>query len=270
MHISNTIVAAFVGDGLDGNLAGVCPLQDWLPDVAMQSIATFNGLPETAFILLRPNRLGIRWFTPTNEVRMCGHATLASAFVLRHRLGWSDECFRFETVFGYRLTARAQDDFITLDFPAGDLAPSDPTIPSQALGLMPEQTLLGESWVCVLQNEKPVRAFEPDFEKIAKLPEDGVIITAPGDASDFVSRYFVPQSGIPEDPVTGYAHTLLVPYWSQRLGIEELHAIQVSDAGGELFCRLADDRVLMRGRARLASEGELTLDGDGIVVSATA
>lgn len=268
MEIANTIVAAFVGDGLDGNLAGVCPLHDWLPDETMQSVASFNGLPETAFVLLRPNRLGIRWCTPTNEVRMCGHATLASVFVLRERLGWGDETFVFETAFGQELRATAQDEFITLDFPAGRLEPSRSPVPAKALGLAPQETLLGESWVCVLEDEAAVRAFRPDFDEIAKLPEDGVIITAPGDGCDFVSRYFVPQSGIPEDPVTGYAHTLLVPYWSKRLGREKLHAKQVSSAGGELFCRMAGDRVLMSGRARLVSEGELTLDG-AAVASAT-
>ena len=268
MEIANTIVAAFVGDSLDGNLAAVCPLHDWLSDETMQSVASFNGLPETAFVLLRPNRLGIRWCTPTTEVRMCGHATLASVYVLRERLGWDNETFVFETAFGDELKATAQGEFITLDFPAGKLAPSQSRVPAGALNIVPEETLLGESWVCVLQNESAVRAFQPDFAEIAKLPEDGVIITAPGDNCDFVSRYFAPQSGIPEDPVTGYAHTLLVPYWSERLGSEELHAKQVSSTGGELFCHLAGDRVLMSGRARLVNEGELTIDG-GAVASAT-
>ena len=269
MQISNTIVAAFIGDGLAGNLAGVCPLQDWLPDTAMQAIASFNALPETAFVLLHPNRLGIRWFTPTTEVRMCGHATLASVFVLRHRLGWSDETFAFDTAFGDTLRANADGEFITLDLPAGEIAQSQSSIPARALGLAPQQILLGESWVCVLQDEAAVRTFEPDFEEIAKLPEDGIIITAPGDTSDFVSRYFVPQAGIPEDPVTGYAHTLLVPYWCRRLGRNEVHAKQVSHAGGELFCSLVGNRVMMSGRARLMSEGELTLEV-GIIASATA
>ena len=269
MQVSNTIVAAFVGDGLDGNLAGVCPLQEWPSDAAMQSLAAFNDLPETAFVLLTPGGLRIRWFTPTTEVRLCGHATLASAYVLRHRLGWPDETFVFETTAGVVLSAKVEDEFITLDLPTGDLAPSQSTVPAEALQVTPEQTLLGESWICVLKDEAAVRAFEPDFEAIAQLPEDGIIITAPGDASDFVSRYFVPQSGIPEDPVTGYAHTLLVPYWAARLGKKDLHALQVSQAGGELFCRLQGERVFMRGRARLVSEGEYTLD-DTSILSATA
>ncbi|MGI9413410.1 MAG: PhzF family phenazine biosynthesis protein [Hyphomicrobiales bacterium] len=265
MHISNTIVAAFVGDGLDGNLAGVCPLSDWLPDATMQAIAAFNDLPETAFVLLRPEGHKIRWFTPTTEVRMCGHATLASAFVLRQRLGHMDARFRFGTAFGQDLFVTAGDEFITLDFPAGALAPSASDVPARALGVEPEETLLGESWVCRLRDEAAVRTFEPDFDAIAAVPEDGIIITAPGDACDFVSRYFVPQAGIPEDPVTGYAHTLLVPYWAARLGKQELHAMQVSSAGGELFCRLDGDRVHMRGRARLVSESEISIDGAEVV-----
>ena len=265
MQIPNTIVAAFVGDGLDGNKAGVCPLSDWLPDETMQAIAAFNALPETAFVLLRPERHHIRWFTPTTEVRMCGHATLASAFVLRHRLGHMDDRFAFTTAFGQDLYVTADDDFITLDFPAGALAPSQSDAAARALGIEPEETLLGESWVCRLANEAAVRGFEPDFDAIAAVPEDGIIITAPGDACDFVSRYFVPQSGIPEDPVTGYAHTLLVPYWADRLGKRDLHAMQVSEAGGELFCRLEGDRVLMRGRARLVSEAEVSVDLSEVV-----
>lgn len=268
MHITNTIVAAFVGEGLDGNLAGVCPLHDWLPDQAMQSIASFNRLPETAFMRLGKDRHGIRWFTPTTEVRLCGHATLAAAFVLRQQLGWLDESFTFDTAFGQELRVAAGDEFITLDFPAGKIAPSMATTPAEALGVTPEETLLGESWVCVLRDEAAVRSFEPDFDAIAGLPEDGIIITAPGGDCDFVSRYFVPQAGIPEDPVTGYAHTLLVPFWAQRLGRHELHARQVSEAGGELFCRLKGERVLLRGRARLMSEGEVTVDG-GAVLTAT-
>lgn len=268
MRISNTIVAAFVGDGLDGNLAGVCILHEWLPDQAMQSIAAFNRLPETAFVLLGKQRHEIRWFTPTTEVRLCGHATLAAAFVLRHQLGWTDQVFLFDTAFGQELRVMAGDEFITLDFPAGNIAPSTSTLPANALGITPKETLLGESWVCVLNDEEAVRSFEPDFEAIGSLAEDGVIITAEGQDCDFVSRYFVPQSGIPEDPVTGYAHTLLVPYWAGRLGKEELHARQVSKAGGELFCRLNGERVLLRGRARLMSEGEVTID-DGPVLSVT-
>ncbi len=269
MQVSNTIVAAFIGDGLDGNLAGVCPLHEWLTDAAMQSVATFNDLPETALVLLRPNRLGIRWFTPTTEVRMCGHATLAAVFVLRHRLGWADETFVFDTAFGDELRATVEGEFITLDFPAGEIAPSQSSAPAEALGVAPQQTLLGESWVCVLEDEAAVRAFEPDFDAISRLPEDGVIITAPGESSDFVSRYFVPQSGIPEDPVTGYAHTLLVPYWAKRLGKTELHAKQVSSSGGELFCRLEGERVFMRGRARLMSEGEHTLADASVTATIT-
>ena len=265
MQISNTIVAAFVGDGLDGNLAGVCPLSDWLPDEAMQAIAAFNALPETAFVLLRPERHQIRWFTPTTEVRMCGHATLASAFVLRHRLGHMDQRFGFTTAFGQELYVTAGDEFITLDFPAGALEPSRSSTAANALGVEPEETLLGESWVCRLPDEAAVRNFKPDFDAIGAVPEDGVIITAPGETCDFVSRYFVPQAGIPEDPVTGYAHTLLVPYWANRLGKQDLHAMQVSEAGGELFCRLEGDRVLMRGRARLIGEAEVSVDGAEVV-----
>ena len=265
MQIPNTIVAAFVGDGLDGNKAGVCPLSDWLPDETMQAIAAFNALPETAFVLLRPERHRIRWFTPTKEVRMCGHATLASAYVLRHRLGHMDDRFEFTTAFGQDLYVTAEDEFITLDFPAGALSPSQSDVAANALGIEPEETRLGESWVCRLADEAAVRAFEPDFDAIAAVPEDGIIITAPGDNCDFVSRYFVPQAGIPEDPVTGYAHTLLVPYWADRLDKQDLHAMQVSEAGGELFCRLEGNRVLMRGRARLISESEVSVGVSEVV-----
>lgn len=269
MQVLNFIAAAFVGDGLDGNLAGVCPLQEWLTDDEMQSIATFNNLPETAFVNLGADTLAIRWFTPSHEVRLCGHATLASVFVLHNRLGWTDRTFTFDAMGGQVLLAAVDGEFITLDFPAGAIAETNDRRGARALGLAPEQTLLGESWVCVLEDEAAVRAFKPNFDAIAALPEDGIIVTAPGDACDFVSRYFVPQAGIPEDPVTGYAHTLLVPYWAQRLGKNDLHAMQVSQAGGELFCRLQAGRVLMSGRARMVREAEVTVNASAIV-SATA
>ncbi len=258
MRIQNDIVAAFVGDGLDGNLAGVCLLEEWLPDPAMQAIAAFNDLPETAFVVATGETYAIRWFTPTLEANMCGHATLASVYMLQQSS--SKDTYEFRSAFDYGMTARLTGGFIELDFPQNDIAPSPSSAPAQALGLEPEETLLGQSWVCRLASEAAVRNFVPDFEAIGALPEDGIIITAPGGTCDFVSRYFTPQSGIPEDPVTGYAHTLLVPYWAARLGKSELHARQISARGGELFCTLACRRVLMRGRARHERHATLTVD----------
>ncbi len=262
MKLPNYTVAAFTGQGLAGNPAAVCPLDAWLPAPVMQAIAHHNALPETAFFVESDGIFTIRWFTPTHEANMCGHATLASTWALRHLLGRTDEQFEFRSAFGYEMTAVVGDEFITLDFPAGQLAPSKSEAPARALGVSVEETLLGQSWVCRLSNEATVRSYEPDIEAIGTLAEDGIIITAKGENCDFVSRYFTPQSGIPEDPVTGYAHTLLVPYWAKKLNRKKLHALQVSRRGGELFCELRGERVLMQGRASLESEGALIIDAE--------
>jgi PhzF family phenazine biosynthesis protein len=268
MKLKTYRVAAFTGEGLAGNPAAVCLLDDWLSEPAMQAVAAYNGLPETAFLVAGNGGFKIRWFTPTNEAGMCGHATLASTFVLQRLSGGNSQRYNFRSHFGYDMSADAGAEFITLDFPAGVLAPSTSPIAANALKLTPKETLLGESWVCRLASEAAVRRFKPDFEAIAAVPEDGIIVTAPGDTCDFVSRYFTPQSGIPEDPVTGYAHTLLVPYWAQRLGKTTLHARQVSERGGELYCELEGSRVKMAGRAILEGEGAVLLDMETLEVAA--
>jgi PhzF family phenazine biosynthesis protein len=256
------VVDAFAERPFAGNPAAVVPLEAWLPDARLQQIAAQNNLSETAFLV--PSGDGtadydLRWFTPTVEVRLCGHATLASGFVLMACLGRADEAVRFASRSGPLAVARDGDRY-TLDFPARPPQPADGVAAvAEALGAAPQALLQDDMNLAVFAREAEVAALAPDMAAVAALPGDGVIATAPGDASgvDFVSRYFVPGSGIPEDPVTGSAHTLLAPYWAERLGRTELSARQISARGGDLTCHVAGDRVHIGGRCRLYLEGRI-------------
>ncbi len=259
-------VDAFTRRPFAGNPAAVCPLETWLPDALMQSIAAENNLSETAFFTKRGDAFDLRWFTPVAEVDLCGHATLATAFVLMTILEPSRREATFHSKSGPLRVTRGDDVDATprfvLDFPSRPPAPTSafPTL-ADALGAVPRALLLARDLVAVFDTAADVRALAPDFRKLAAIGAYGFIATAAGggvDADvDFVSRFFVPGQGIDEDPVTGSAHCTLIPFWSARLGKRELKARQVSARGGELSCVDAGDRVEIGGTAVLVMRGTL-------------
>lgn len=253
------IVDAFADRPFAGNPAAVVPLEHWLPDEVLQGIAAEHNLSETAFIVAEPEGLSLRWFTPTVEVPLCGHATLAAAYVLDAERGLAPP-FRFRTRSG-ELRVTREDRLYVLDFPANPpLRAEAPPGFAEALGATPREVWKGRDWIAVFDDAATVRGLTPDHARIAALPGEGArtIATAPGDGgADVVSRYFAAKIGIPEDPVTGAAHTQLVPYWAARLGRDRLRCVQASRRGGVLHCRLAGDRVLMGGAARLYARGEI-------------
>jgi PhzF family phenazine biosynthesis protein len=252
-------VDAFTSTLLAGNPAAVCVLQAWLDDRVLQDIAAENNLSETAFIVRRGDGYELRWFTPTIEVALCGHATLAAAFVVFNRLGWAGSSIPFASRQSGILEVAREGDMLTLNFPARPFSPIDtPVGLAAALNATPREVLGStEDLLVVLDDEKAVRGAQPDFAAIAKLPCRGVIVTSRGRECDFVSRFFAPAAGIPEDPVTGSAHCVLAPYWAGVLGKSDLYARQVSRRGGELWCRVAGDRVFISGRAVLYLEGTI-------------
>ncbi len=250
-------VDAFTDRLFAGNPAAVCPLDSWLPDAVMQAIAAENNLAETAFFVPRGDDYDLRWFTPTVEVDLCGHATLASGFILMSRLAPQRSTVRFHTKSG-PLTVTRQGDRFAIDLPS---QPPEPCAMPQeiiaALGRKPAQILGAVKYLAVYDSEADVAALVPDTAAMTDIDRDGVIVSAPGTDCDFVSRYFAPHAGIPEDPVTGGAHCTLVPYWAKRLGKTRLHARQISRRGGELFCDLKGDRVVVAGGAALYLEGRI-------------
>ena len=254
-------VDAFTSRPFAGNPAAVVPLDRWLDASQMQAIAAENNLSETAFLVpsaAADTDFDIRWFTPTAEASLCGHATLASAFVLFSQLGWDSNQVRFSSASGGLAARRESDGKITLDFPTYDGVPmSPPDGLEAALGARLADFRRAVMNLAVLESEAAVRAVVPDLAYIRELEGDGLIITGPGDESDCASRYFAPHCGIDEDPVTGSAHCTVIPYWAARLGKDSLHARQVSARGGDLWCRLAGDRVLISGYATLYMTGEI-------------
>ena len=254
-------VDAFTRQAFAGNPAAVVPLTDWLPDALMQQIAFENGLAETAFFVRTgPGRHHLRWFTPAVEVDLCGHATLATGHILFNELGQPGNLVTFDTRSGPLTVRRLEQGLLEMDFPArpAAAAPAPPEI-IRGLGATPEFVGKARDYLCVFPTEEQVRALNPDFATLGRLDVVGIIATAPGRDCDFVSRFFAPRVGIPEDPVTGSTHCTLVPYWAQRLGKNSLHARQISPRGGELFCTLAGDRVQVAGRAVLYLRGEITV-----------
>jgi PhzF family phenazine biosynthesis protein len=253
-------VDAFTDTLFHGNPAAVCPLAEWLPGELMQQIAMENNLAETAFFVREGERYRIRWFTPEVEVDLCGHATLAAAFVIFHFENFKGAVIEFESRSG-RLSVSKKGEQLTLNFPADPPRTTDGTeewIP--ALGLLPAGCFLGKSdYMLVYEKQEDVETLAPDMAKLAKASARGIIVTAPGREVDFVSRFFAPQSGIAEDPVTGSAHTTLTPYWAARLGKTELTAMQLSKRRGWLKCRLAGDRVEISGSARAYLTGQIEI-----------
>jgi PhzF family phenazine biosynthesis protein len=259
MKIPYFEVANFTDRPFRGNPAGVCPLADWLSDATMQNIAAENNLAETAFFVPRGGDYELRWFTPTIEMDLCGHATLASAFILFSELGFSNDAVRFHSRSGILSVAR-KDGVLTLDFPSRPPAPcKTPEALIRGLGKKPLEVLKARDYFAIFATENDVRSLKPDFATLGTL-DAKVIVTAPGSDCDFVSRFFAPTAGVNEDPVTGSAHCTLIPYWSQRLGKTTLFARQVSQRGGELFCQLAGERVLIGGKAVLYNRGHIEID----------
>ena len=252
-------VFAFTRRLFAGNPAAVCLLEEWLPNEQMQAIAPQTDLAETAFLIERDGFYDLRWMTPTIEVELCGHATLASAHVLFQHLGYAGETIRFQTQSGELKVSQAAGRLV-LDFPAQPARETSPNEAlSAALGAQPEHILQGRDAYAVFASQAAVAALRPDLERVAQLDAQGVVATAPGDDCDFVSRYFAPAAGIPEDPVTGSTHCTLIPYWSRRLGKKELFARQISPRGGELFCEDRGDRVGIGGEALTYVEGRIHL-----------
>jgi PhzF family phenazine biosynthesis protein len=250
-------VDAFTSEVFSGNPAAVCILDSWIDDNLLQSIAAENNLSETAFLVRDDDGFDIRWFTPRTEVTLCGHATLASAFVLFTCRDWSEEKIRFHTRKSGQLVVSKHNGLIEMDFPS---RPTHNIVPprglDEALGVTPIAVLGSvEDLMFVLDSEKAVRELQPDFSALERLECRGIIVTSGGSRSDFVSRFFAPGVGIPEDPVTGSAHCVLVPYWSSELHKKNLHAFQISKRGGELFCVNTGDRVKISGKAVLYLEG---------------
>jgi PhzF family phenazine biosynthesis protein len=254
-------VFAFTDKPFAGNPAGVCLLpNEWLPDELLQSIGTENNLPETAFLIDRGDYFDVRWMSPTVEIELCGHATLASAHVLFNHLGHKGDAIRFQSRKGGELRVDRKNNQLVLDFPSEPASKCDP--PKELLdGLraQPREIFKGRDYLTVFESEKDIAAIKPNLELLAALGTRGVIVTAPGNNCDFVSRFFAPGAGIPEDPVTGSTHCALIPYWSQRLGKRSLHARQISKRGGELFCEDRGERVGIGGRAITYVEGKLLL-----------
>lgn len=254
-------VDAFTSEVFSGNPAAICLLDKWLDDTAMQCIAAENNLSETAFLVRQNDGFELRWFTPVTEVALCGHATLASAYVLFHQQNWPEETIRFQTRKSGQLIVTKRGDLLEMNFPSQPAQNRvNPTGLTAALGVRPQEIFSSaEDLLVVLESETAVREVCSDFSALNQVEARGVIVTARGEHSDFVSRFFAPRVGVNEDPVTGSAHTVLVPYWSEVLGKTELHAFQISKRGGELFCKMAGDRVLISGRAVLYLTGTIII-----------
>jgi predicted PhzF superfamily epimerase YddE/YHI9 len=255
-------VDAFTDSVFSGNPAAVCPLGKWLPDATMQAIAAENNLAETAFFVRQGGDYGLRWFTPAVEVDLCGHATLASGYVVKRFMEPQREVVNFHTAKAGTLGVSRHADMLSMDFPARPGTPVEaPPGLLAALGGAPREVLRARDHLVVYDSAAEVAALKPDLAALAKLDCWAAIVTAPGsDGVDFVSRFFAPAQGVPEDPVTGSAHcTLVVPYWAKRLGKTELEARQLSRRGGALTCTLNGDRASIAGRAVLYLEGRISV-----------
>ncbi len=257
-------VDAFTNRRFAGNPAAIVPLTSWLSDSTLQAIAMENNLAETAFFVPRDGGFHLRWFTPLAEVDLCGHATLASAWVLFHKLDYREPVIHFETLSG-ELRVSREGQKLRMDFPA---TPARPAVVKRelvrAMGAQPATVLESRDLVFIYEDASQVKALQPDMHALTGLVPFGLIATAPGaasgeDACDFVSRFFAPAMGVPEDPVTGSAHCTLVPYWAERTGKTTFFARQVSRRGGEIWCSLHGDRVYLEGEAVLYLQGEIEI-----------
>jgi len=255
------VVDAFSDKLFSGNQAGVCLLDEWLKDETMQKIAAENNLAETAFVLKRNNYYDLRWFTPETEMDLCGHATLASAFVVANFLDKGISAMDFHTKSGV-LPVKKIGELFEMDFPSRKPEKIDITsLMEQAVGVPVLEAHMSRDMLLLLDNEEQVKNLCPDMSLVAKLPDCfALIVTAKGDSADFVSRFFAPNAGIPEDPVTGSAHSTLIPFWAERLNKDKMNAKQLSKRGGTLYCQNCGDRVKISGRAVLYLQGVIFLD----------
>ncbi len=260
MRIPIYQVDAFSGAIFSGNPAAICPLDEWLPDAMLQSIASENNLSETAYFIKRSEgKYDLRWFTPAVEIDLCGHATLASAWILFNELGVEGDFLHFQTKSG-ELVVQRRGDLLAMNFPS---RPPQPTAPCagllKALGGAPKSVLAARDYLVIYGTEKEVKALKPDVAALMDIDKFAVIVTAPGDTCDFVSRFFAPAKGVAEDPVTGSAHSTLIPYWAGVLKKDVMHARQISARGGEIFCQMMGDRVEIAGRGALFLTGEIMI-----------
>jgi len=259
MQIKIFQVDAFTSKLFGGNPAAICPLEEWIPDIKMQQIAFENNLSETGFFVPEDDFFRLRWFTPITEVDLCGHATLAAAYVLFNHLGYKEKTIRFKTRSGI-LSVSQNDELLTMNFPSTDLIKVDtPPDLIEGLGYEPVATYQSDDLLALYDSEEMVARLDPDFMKLSELSARGIIVTAKGNSVDFVSRFFAPAVGINEDPVTGSAHTKLTPFWASRLGKNELTAVQLSERKGELKCKYLGDRVEISGKAVTYLVGEITV-----------
>lgn len=258
MKIKQYQVDAFATRVFEGNPAAVCPLASWLSDELLQAIAQENNLSETAFFVPSKKGFELRWFTPVQEVDLCGHATLASAHILFEALGYPRQAITFETRRG-ELIVEKKGERLEMNFPACPPTPCElsETL-AKGLGQRPIEVLIADDYLAVFDSETAIRAITPNLALLGELDLRGVIITAPGTDVDFVSRFFAPKYGIPEDPVTGSAHCALAPFWAEKLGKNILTARQVSKRGGNITCEMKADRVLLSGCAVTFMEAEIT------------
>ncbi len=257
-------VDAFTDRLFSGNPAAVCLLNKWLDDDVMQAISNENNLAETAFLVPRETDFEIRWFTPTMEVDLCGHATLASAYVIFNLLNYKGESIKFHTSHCGELIVTKDNNMFHMDFPTDTIEKLTNEMHEtirECIDISPIELYKGkDDYIAVINSISDLQAIQPNLKAIAKLKSRGLIVTAKGESVDFSSRYFAPQSGINEDPVTGSAHTSLMPIWSKKLGKKRLIANQLSARGGFLLCEINDNRCMIGGSARLYSTGEFYLD----------
>ena len=254
-------VDAFTSELFGGNPAAVVPLEKWLDDITLQNIAAENNLAETAFFVKEGDHYNIRWMTPTNEVPLCGHATLASGYVIFNFIDKNLKKIKFTSLSGELIVER-NGELLTLDFPSNkpEQIEINETI-TKCFDKKPVEVLINGFYILIIfDSEEYVRNYTPNIELLKKVHDHGVIISAKGKEADFVSRMFAPNDGINEDPVTGSSHTVLVPYWSEKLGKKNFRALQVSKRGGELFCENLGERVKISGKAALYLEGTVFLN----------
>ena len=252
-------VDAFTHTLFSGNPAGVCPLETWISDATLQAIAAENNVSETAFFVLKEDYYELRWFSPKMEIDLCGHATLASAHVIFTRLDPSAGSVRFDTKSGL-LSVERKEGVLAMRFPSRPAQPC--TVPEKlltGLKIKPMDVLMARDYLVVYDSEEEIKMMKPDMNALLELDGLGVIVTAPGRTADFVSRFFAPKVGVPEDPVTGSSHCTLIPYWAEKLGKKKLHTLQLSERGGELFCQDEGDLVEIAGRAVTYLEGYIYL-----------
>lgn len=260
MKLSIYQADAFASRLFKGNPAAVVPLQEWLSDELMQQIAMENNLSETAFFIPEGDHFHIRWFTPKAEVKLCGHATLATAHILFNELNYQGDVLEFNSLSGI-LTVKKVEDKLQLDFPADFEQEVEPIETfTEAFGTKPLKTLKGRTdYLLLFDSEETIQNLQPNIQLLLSTNARGIMVTAKGNQVDFVSRFFAPAVGVNEDPVTGSAHTTLIPFWASRLSKNELTALQLSARGGQLWCTLSGDRVLIAGKAVTYLRGEIEL-----------